>query len=199
MNILISRAALFLLPALMAGIAGCASRQPVAEQPAGLHAMPFSIVATGDSRADAASASTFSWAAAPQAVINVHDTGGVPVNALLEEAIASALQEKGYRYSDAAGQGDLVVSYAVILNDAAAEQQLAEKYGMQSDLNYVSPDPDRFEKGTLVIDVIERRTGLTAWRSSLQGFAYLQIGAAERRQRVQAMVQRMLAGLPARN
>jgi len=199
MNIVISRAGLALLPALLAGMLGCASQQQAAKQPARLHAMPFSVVATGDSRADAASASTFSWTAAPAALINVPETGGVPVNTLLEEAIATALQHKGYRYSGAAGQGDLVVSYAITLNDAAAEQQLAEKYGLQSDLNYQSPDPDKFEKGTLVIDVIERRSGLTAWRSSLQGFAYLQISAEERRQRIQAMVQRMLAGMPARN
>ena len=70
---------------------------------------------------------------------------------------------------------------------------------MQADLNFLSPEPDKFEKGTLVIDVVERKTGLSAWRSSLQGFAYLDIDQAERRQRIHSIVQRMLSGLPARN
>ena len=199
MNIANSRAIMLLLPALRAGLSGCASQQPAADKPAHLYAMPYSVVATGDSRADTTAATTFSWPAAPAAVNNERGTTGAPVNALLEEAIATTLQQKGYRYSAAAGQGDLIVSYDYTLNDAAADKQLAQKYGMQSDLNYTSPDPEQFEKGTLVIDVIERHSGLTAWRSSLQGFAYLQISAAERRQRIHSMVQRMLSGLPARN
>ena len=185
------KAALLLLPVLLYG---CTHQQPVADEPARLHAMPFNVVATGDSRA-----STFSWATGIEPVTGGLQTGNVSVNALLEEAIANTLQKKGYRYATATGQGDLLVSYAVAVNDAAADKQLAEKYGMQADLNFSSPEPDKFEKGTLVIDVVERQTGLSAWRSSLQGFAYLDINQAERRQRIHSIVQRMLSGLPARN
>ena len=181
------------------GLYGCTHQQPAADEPARLQAMPFNVVATGDARADVASASTFSWAAAVQPLTGDPRMESVPVNALLEEAIADTLEQKGYRYAAAMDQGDLLVSYAVSLNDAAADTQLAEKYGMQADLNFSSPDPDKFEKGTLVIDVVERQTGLSAWRSSLQGFAYLQIDESERRQRIHSMVQRMLAGLPSRN
>ena len=190
---------LVLLPLLLAGLYACTHQQPVADEPARLHALPFNVVATGDSRADAAAASTFSWATGIEPVTGGLQTGDVSVNTLLEEAIANTLQKKGYRYAAATGQGDLLVSYAVALNDATADKQLAEKYGMQADLNFLSPEPDKFEKGTLVIDVVERKTGLSAWRSSLQGFAYLDIDQAERRQRIHSIVQRMLSGLPARN
>lgn len=182
----------------LAGMYGCTQQQPVSEAPARLHAMPFNVVATGDSRTDPASAATFSWAAGPATADSGPGLEGVPVSALLEEAIADTLQQKGYRYSAASGQGDLLVSYTMTLNDAAADRQLAEQYGMQPDLKYTSPDPDKFEKGTLVIDIIERQSGLSAWRSSLQGFAYLQLDDMQRRQRVHSMVARMLSGLPDR-
>ena len=185
--------------ALLTGLYGCSQQQPVTEAPSRLHAMPFNVVATGDARTDAAAASTFSWATATEPPAGDSRMAGVPVNALIEEAIADTLQQKGFNYLAATGQGDLLVRYAVSLNDAAADSRLAEKYGMQADLGYTSPDPEKFEKGTLVIDIIERHSGLSAWRSSLQGFAYLDISEAERRQRLQAMVRRMLSGLPARN
>lgn len=188
----------FLCAALLAGLYGCTHQQPVAEPPARLHAMPFNVVATGDSRTDPASAATFSWTAASAPADARPGMEDVPVNALLEEAIADTLQQKGYRYFAASGQGDLLVSYTMTLNDAAAERQLAEQYGMQADLKYSSPDPEKFEKGTLVIDIIERQSGLSAWRSSLQGFAYLQLDDMQRRQRIHGMVARMLSGLPDR-
>jgi len=85
-----------------------------------------------------------------------------------------------------------------VLNDARADQALAEQYGLKASVNLASPDPTRYEKGTLVIDVIERSSGLSAWRSALQGFASLDISESERRTRIHELVQRMLAGMPAR-
>ena len=184
---------------LLSVLYGCAHQQPVAEEPARLHAVPFNVVATGDARTDAAAAATFSWATAAEPPAGDSRMEGVQVNALIEEAIANTLQQKGFNYLAATGQGDLLVRYAVSLNDAAADSRLAEKYGMQADIGYTSPDPEKFEKGTLVIDILERQSGLSAWRSSLQGFAYLDISEAERRQRLQTMVNRMLSGLPSRN
>lgn len=61
-----------------------------------------------------------------------------------------------------------------------------------------SPDPDRYEMRTLVIEVTDQSTGLAAWRSALQGFAVRDPGATERRQRIGLMVDRMLAGMPAK-
>lgn len=186
------------LTILLPGLNGCTHQQPVSEEINQLQAMPFNVVATGDPGTDAAAASTFSWAERGESASGARLMADVPVNALLEEAIADILQQKGYRYSAATGQGDLLVSYTVTLNDEAADRQLSEKYGMQADLNVSSPDPDRFEKGTLVIDIKEQQSGLSAWRSALQGFAYLHINEAERRQRIHGMVRRMLAGLPSR-
>ena len=67
---------------------------------------------------------------------------------------------------------------------------------MQPGLNLNSPDPARYQKGTLVIEVTEKSTGRTAWRSALQGFAVRELGDTERRQRIGLMVDRMLAGMP---
>ena len=75
---------------------------------------------------------------------------------------------------------------------------MEDRYGVQPGLAGASPDPGRYEKGTLIITVVDRRSGLVAWRSALQGFASQNISEETRRERINDIVTRMLAGIPAR-
>jgi len=159
-------------------------------------AMPFNIVSTGDSQADVLSARTFDWMPGMQHVREDPRLGELRIQELLRESVTLVLADKGYLLDPDDGKSDLLVGYIVTLDDSQEGQELAEHYGVQASINLASPDPARYEKGTLIIDIIERRTGLTAWRSALQGFASLDISEAERRSRFHAMVKRMLAGMP---
>jgi len=189
-----------LLAAGLLAVCGC-SQQPPVPAHGGIQPLPFSVVATGDPATDIRNASTFAWARGLQQT--AHDRqgpGNLPMDALLQEAIVTTLQEKGYRYSAAPGGGDLIINYQIALDapDAGREQAGMHPGQLQPSLNISSPDPVKYEKGTLVIEVTERATGLTAWRSALQGFANLELGDAARRQRLGLMVDRMLAGVPAK-
>lgn len=176
---------------------GCSQQAPV---PGGIQSLPFSVVATGDSGVDMRTASTFAWAREQQQTGEDQGHGNVPMDAMLQETIIATLQGKGYRYSAAPGEGDLLVTYRLSLHAAGAGQEPEGTYGnqLQPSLNLASPDPARYEKGTLVIEVTDRLSGRTAWRSALQGFAIPGLGEAERRQRLGLMVDRMLAGVPAK-
>lgn len=194
-----ARLAMLLAAGLLAG-AGCSQQQSIRQGPAGRQALPFSVVSSGDSRTDIRSAKTFAWAvsqplqqAAPRST-----PGGAQLDALLQEAIVRTLQGKGYRHVASPSEGDLLVSYRVAMDDAGAGRGLGKAYGVEPSLNIDSPDPDRYEKGTLVIEVTDRPSGFTAWRSALQGFTDTGLGEAERRQRIELMVERMLAGIPAK-
>ncbi len=189
---------LALLATALLAISACSQQRP---SPAhgGIQSLPFSVVATGDSGVDIQNASTFAWAASLQPPSNDQNPGSVPLDALLQEAIIANLQGKGYRYSAKPGEGDLIVTYRVALDSpGAGEPAETAAEQLQPSLNIASPDPGKYEKGTLVIEVTERLTGLTAWHSALQGFAYHELGDAERRQRMRLMVDRMLAGMPAK-
>jgi len=186
--------AIFLLAA-----SGCSQQRPSPAQNS-VKALPFSVVATGDSGVDMRSATTFAWSRSLQP----DSTGKSPENRrvepLLQDAIIATLQGKGYHYSAVPGEGDLIVDYQVSLDEPGADRESPQTGGdaLQPSLNLVSPDPGRYEKGTLSIEVTEKQTGLTAWRGVLQGFANLQLSDAERRQRIGLMVDRMLAGVPVR-
>ena len=188
-----------LLAACLMSASGCSQQKPSLEH-GSIPSLPFSVVATGDSRANIRNASTFSWGKDLQQEVPGQTQGNIPIGTLLQEAIVATLQGKGYRYNMAPGEGDLIVTYKIALDASGTDRGLVETSGnqLQPSLNITSPDPEKYEKGTLVIEVTDSLTGFTAWRSALQGFANLELGDAERRQRIKLMVDRMLAGVPAK-
>lgn len=179
---------------MLSACAGDAAKQ--AGVPARLQPTPFSVVSTGDSSVNISTASSWAWLPGKQLVSADPRMQDSNVNSLLEAAIATVMQEKGYAKSGLQGGGDLLVGYLVTLNDPDTQKQIGEDYGVQPSLNMSSPDTTRYEKGTLVIDVVDRATGRTAWRSALQGFASFELNESERAKRINSMVARMLSGLP---
>jgi len=186
-----------LLGAGILAVCGCSTQQPSPAHDS-IASLPFSVVATGDSSVDMGSAATFAWAPWLQQADAGQRPGEVSMDTLLQAAISKTLQEKGYRYSAVPGEGDLIVVYQVTPAAVLSGQEPASTNGvqLQPGLNLNSPDPARYQKGTLVIEVTEKSTGRTAWRSALQGFAVRELGDTERRQRIGLMVDRMLAGMP---
>jgi hypothetical protein len=196
-RILAALTALFVAGMLV--ISGCSQQRPT-QAHHNIQSLPFSVVATGDSGVDMRNASTFAWARGLQQTGNDPAPGNAAVVVLLQEAIITAMQGKGYRFSAVPGEGDLVVHYKVTLDEPGTprEQTETDTDQLQPSLNLVSPDPGKYEKGSLVIELTERSTGIIAWRSALQGFANLELSDSERSQRIGLMVDRMLAGVPAK-
>mgnify|MGYP001555368684 CR=1 FL=1 len=85
------------------------------------------------------------------------------------------------------------------LDDAELNSDAARRSGVIPSLNFSTPDPEKFEKGTIVIEVTQAATRVVVWRSALQGFSIIDLDDADRRKRLDGMVQRMLSGLPARS
>lgn len=188
-----------LLAIVMLATAGCSQQRPSQAQ-GGVRALPFSVVATGDPEVDMRNATTFAWSRSLQTDSPAQSGESQRIRTLLQDAIVACLQGKGYRYSASPGEGDLIVNYQVALDEPGAGSELpgTRSEVLQPSLKLESPDPGKYEKGTLAIEVTERLTGLTAWRSALQGFANPELDDAERRQRISLMVDRLLAGVPAK-
>jgi len=188
-----------LITLMLSSLVACSQQPPVRKSTAAVRAMPFNIVSAGDSKADVSSARTYSWAQGMQVVSADPGLGDARLQTDMKTAISKTMTEKGYQPAAAGVPGDLQVGYIITLNGVPAEKEATDAYGgVQASINVPNPDPARYEKGTLVIDIVDAHSGRTAWRSALQGFASFQISEEQRRQRINEMVQRMLSGLPAR-
>lgn len=199
MNIGNKNAWLFVVSVLTAVSIGCTQQKTSPEQAPLVQATPFSVVATGDSNFKASQASTFSWSTGMQELTDVPRLHDVPLRDMLKDSITDNMNAKGYRYHGGQGPGDLVVGYSVSLNDAEMNSDAARRSGVIPSLNFSTPDPEKYEKGTIVIEVTQSATAIVVWRSALQGFSIIDLDDADRRKRLDGMVQRMLSGLPAKN
>ena len=190
---------LFVVGVLALVMIACAQQQISSGQGAKVQATPFSVVATGDSNFNGSQAQTFSWSSSMQELTGVPRLNEVALRDMLKDSISRNLNAKGYRYQGGQGPGDLVVGYSVSLDDSEMNSDAARRSGVIPSLNYSTPDPEKYEKGTIVIEVTQSANGIVAWRSALQGFSIIDLDDADRRKRLDGMVQRMLSGLPAKN
>jgi hypothetical protein len=179
-------------------LAGCSQQKPAMDRTIRVRPMPFTAVSTMDPTADVSSAASFTWAPRMQEIHSNPHEDELLDKETLEHAITNALQKKGYEYTWRAGHADLRVGYLVVMNGVLSGKEINDRFGIQPGLNLQAPDTVRYEKGTLVIDIIDMKTGRTAWRGALQGFADLEISKEDRQERFDAMVMFMLARFPAR-
>jgi hypothetical protein len=184
--------------ALMLLISGCSQQKPAVNRDIRVRAMPFTAVSTMDPMADVSSAASFTWASRMREIHSNPHEAEVFDQESLENAISNALQKKGYKYTWRAGLADLRVGYLVVMNGVMTGKEINDRFGIQPGLNLQAPDTVRYEKGTLVIDIVDIKTGRTAWRGALQGFADLRISKEDRQERFDDMVMFMLARFPAR-
>jgi hypothetical protein len=188
---------LIVLLAIVPLLPGCAEAPSAAAGAVRLQPIPFTAVSTMDPLADVSSAVSFTWAPRMQEIDRDPYETGIPDREALESAITAALEKKGYEYTWRSS-ADLKVGYLVVTNDALSSEQISKRFGVQPGLNLQAPDDVRYEKGTLVVDIIDVKTGGTVWRGALQGFADLEISKEDRQERLDDMVMFMLARFPAR-
>jgi Domain of unknown function (DUF4136) len=179
-------------------LAGCAQQKPAMTGAMRARPMPFTVVSTMDTQADVTSAASFGWNPRMREILTDPHEGDIPDREALEKAITNAMTSKGYEYTWRARQGDLQVGYVVILDGALSDKELNSRYGIQPSLNLQAPDSLRYEKGTLVIDITDRKSGRSVWRGALQGFADLHLSKEDRQERLNDMVMFMLGRFPAR-
>ena len=106
--------------------------------------------------------------------------------------IAQNMYEKGYKQSD--DSSDLAVNYFVVIKEDSTS--ISDEYDDIISSPFY-PQYERFLKGTLVIDVIDRRKSELVWRSTAD--RYMEINPDYDRKMVKKAVEKSMRKLPERN
>ena len=56
---------------------------------------------------------------------------------------------------------------------------------------------DQYEKGTIIVDILDTSTNKSVWRGVVQGYADMNLSRAERGKRMESIMQQLLAEFPA--
>ena len=118
----------------------------------------------------------------------------------ISNAIAFNMYEKGYKQGD--DQSDLMVNFFMVIEVDSAEVGNFKGFydgtyqGEREWLTMLYPEYQKFLKGSLVIDVIDRRNSELVWRSN--AVKYLEMNPTYDRDEIWSGVEKAMKKLPSR-
>ena len=144
-----------------------------------------------------ASKNTFAWKPDSSFVLANERIEPDAFKPLIENAIMMALKNKGYKANKSVGNADLLVSYAAGLETELSDKEITRRFGMIPGLQGNTTNPEKYEKGTIIVDIFDKSTNKSVWRGVVQGFANLEMSQAERSKRLENIMHQLLAEFPA--
>jgi hypothetical protein len=143
--------------------------------------------------------STFAWASVPArgyGVMNPLIANEVTADRL-RAVTEFTLRNKGYRQVDNPQQADLLVTYTIVMLPETDAGSAGERAGCAAPIcdgpiDY-SFDARPYTHGTLVLDLIERRSGRHVWRATSEK----RVGGRDvSQQKLSALLRKMTRSLP---
>ncbi|WP_455201397.1 DUF4136 domain-containing protein [Kaarinaea lacus] len=144
-----------------------------------------------------ASKNSFAWKPDSSFVLASERIDSGEFKPLIENAIKVTLKNKGYKFGDNYENSDLLVSYAAGLETELSDKEVTRRFGMIPGLQGNAANMDKYEKGTIIVDIFDKSTNKSVWRGVIQGFADLKLSRAERSKRLESVMQQLLAEFPA--
>jgi len=119
------------------------------------------------------------------------------VQHLLKQSIEQEMKRKGYQLVGDKQPAGLTISFALVLNSVLDDSDIQRLYGLLPSLLVGEVDHQRYEKGTVIFDVIDTKTQQLAWRTAGQALATIvDLPISERKVRINYFVKKLLAFLP---
>ena len=125
------------------------------------------------------------------------------IHQIIQKAIINNLTAKGLQRTD--GTGDVTVAYMIIVGNNVSTEAITTYFGMGRDADALhnkaedayssSKNPNHFEAGTLVIDVLDAKTYELLYRNYVVRPILGNATAAVRGERIQEAVNAALANL----
>lgn len=139
---------------------------------------------------------TFGWRPGPQKPTGDPRFDNPIIDASARGAVERALADKGYTMV-AEGSPDFLVGYDAVLTRKTDVATFDRWYGYRGG-GFTAPHLDvrSYEEGTLLIDVVAPGAMELLWRGSATGIVFERVTAEKRAERVEDLVDRILAKFP---
>jgi len=111
---------------------------------------------------------------------------------MIRGALSDAFADKGYELGTAEN-ANLWVGYIGALESALDDVLLNKLFGVNPAWQASGRENRRYEKGTLVVDIVEARTRLGIWRGAVQANVTFDLDDTERRGRIREAVDMLMS------
>lgn len=191
---------LFVFISLQFSLFGCSSpatqAKEVQEQ---VKAHRLIIVSSGKPSAVLPAFTTYTWSDRSSIVLSgISAKNEKQLQGYIRDQIQIYLSTKGYEYRENPKQADVIFGFLFALEDDIADQAIQNKFGLLPGLTRDAIDDPRYEKGSLLLAVLDNEDKGIYWRSAVQGFVDLDKDNSEgtSAERVQKILQLMLGDFP---
>ena len=154
--------------------------------------IPSTIISVSNPDIRVLTSKAFTWSPKSIYVYDDERFGGFPLKETFEEDIKQILTKNGFNYVDSLEEAGIIVGYVLALESALSDIDINNLYGINPGFVPNKSDTDKYEKGTIIIDIIEARTYRMVWRGALQGMANFEVSGEERKKRINTVVTRLL-------
>ena len=160
----------------------------------------ITVTTDHDPAANFAALHTYAWRPGPQQGVSDPRFDSTLIDTRVRAAIDRVLASKGYRTAAPGTVADFLVGYHAVVRQKTSAQTINGWYGYRVGARrapqaYVHD----YDKGTLLIDVIDPATMQLLWRGSGTGVVDPQASLEKREQRINEAVDRILADFPPRS
>ena len=114
---------------------------------------------------------TFTWNDEYSRVLSaINEDSERDIQQYIRSEIIRYLKTKGYEYQPDPIQADVVIGFLFALEDDLADQKIQDKFGLLPGISSQGITDKRYEKGSVLLAVLDTRLEQVYWRSAMQGF-----------------------------
>lgn len=190
---------LFVIIGIQLALVGCSTQTtPVKEVQQKTATQRLMIVSSGAPSEVLPAFTTYSWSDQYNQVLSgVAGQDGQEFKGYIRDQIKVYLSTKGYQYRRDPKQADVVVGFLFALEDAIADKTIQQRFGLLPGLTRANVNDPRYEKGSLLLAVLDNQERTIYWRSAVQGFVDLEEDKIESDStRMQFILNMMLGEFP---
>lgn len=115
---------------------------------------------------------------------------------MIESAITRELNSKGLTLMLDTSGATYLLAYTAAMESSLDDRTILLRYGLLPGDDLSMPATSNYNKGTLIIYLVDARARRPVWKSAIQAEVDFEVDKYTRAQRVQSAVQKMLSTLP---
>jgi len=156
----------------------------------------FAIVSTSSPNFSVSSRTRISWL-----LEDININTNAPFTAqraqeLVRQTIAEVMLGKGLPVAPSGSPSDYYIAYTLASESTLDDETLMKRYNISPGFNPSTSGGNVYEKGTLLIHIIDANTRQTVWQAVVQANIQSDISEEQRKANVRSVVESMLKKLP---
>ncbi len=155
---------------------------------------PYAVVSVSNPDIKVLSSREFSWSDKSRYVYEDKRLKGFSLKKSFQNDIKTKLISNGFTFTESLQNASILVGYVIALESSLNDMDINNLYGINPGFINKNKEKNKnnYEKGTIIIDLIESRTNRMIWRGAIQGMAEFGIPDNEREDRLSSAVNCLL-------